>query len=298
MSRIVAILLAALALASGCAGRGAQSSKSAGSTPATTTAEAPKFDLREEKQGEYTYVEYKPGKWVAVLPSASDKPLATVVILHGFNVETTFYHELAKAVADQDAVVLIPEWDDDLPSLEDSRQATVTDGLDDISDALRFTRLNAGRYGGDPERVILVGHSLGAAVGMTAMLAGDEFGSDAYPRDVSALPDGYVSLDGAVPFREQLWNVTLRELYDDDPDTWDKINPDTYLDESRVRENVTYRYFVAENDLDKTKSMAKRMKKLGFETKVSKLAVDHMQAAQPQPKTVKAISDLAHEGGR
>ena len=145
----------------------------------------------------------------------------------------------------KDVVVFIPEWDDTLPSDEDSRTATVTDGLDDIADAMRFVRQYAERYGGDPSRIVIAGHSLGATMAMTTMLAGDSFGTEAFPREVSAMPDAYVSLDGVVPFRELLWNEDLRRLYDQDPATWDKINPDTYLGEAGARKGTKFRFFVA-----------------------------------------------------
>ena len=241
-----------------------------------------------------TDVKYKPGTSMTVMRTQTVEPAPCVVILHGHGVETAFYHALAKAVVERNAVAFMPDWNDILPSDEDPRTTTVTEGLDDIADAIRFIRLYAGRYGGDPERIVIVGHSLGAVFAMTTMLAGDQFGSDAFPHDVSALPDAYVSLDGVVPFRELLWNDTLRRLYDTDPATWDKINPDTYLGEAGIRKGVEFRFFVATLDFDQTQSMAKQMRKLGYKTSVERINVDHMQAAQPQPETVEAITQLAH----
>ena len=129
---------------------------------------------------------------------------------------------------------------------------------------------------------------------MTTMLAGDQFGTDAFPHDVSALPDAYVSLDGVVPFRELLWNDTLRRLYDQDPATWDKINPDTYLGDAVVRKGAEFRFFVATLDLDETDVDGDADEKARLRASVERIRVDHMQAAEPQPETVKAISRLAH----
>ena len=255
----------------------------------------PVFPFQETVQGSTTSVEFKPGTVVAVVATDTAGLAPCVVILHGHNVDIEFYRPLALTVVAEGAVVFLPNWNDTLPSEEDSRTQTITDGLDDVSDAMRFVRLHAARYGGDPKRVVIVGHSLGAVAAMTAMLAGDRFGTDAFPRDVSALPDAYVSLDGVVPFRQLLWDEGLRRLYGQDPSTWDKINPDTYLGDAVVRADAEFRFFVATLDFDETDAMAARMRQLGYRAGVEKINVDHMQAAEPQPETVKAISRLAHD---
>ena len=298
MRRVAIIFITVLLLASGCAGETTKAPQTAESTQTAETTQAPRaeptFPFEEDVRGPITYVEYKPGTLMAIVPTQTADPAPCVVILHGHQADTTAVQELAQAVAKKGAVVFLPDWDDTLPSHEDSRTQTITKGLDDVADAMRFVRLYAGRYGGDPERIVIVGHSLGAVAAMTTMLAGDRFGTDAFPREVSALPDAYVSLDGIVPFRELLWREDLRRFYEQDPATWDKINPDTYLDDAAVRKGAEFRFFVATLDIDQTKSMAKRMKKLGYTTSVERINVDHAQAAEPQKETVKAIIELAH----
>ena len=249
--------------------------------------------FEETVEGPITYVEYKPGTRMTIVATPTADPAPCVVILHGHDVETAYYHELAAAVAEKGIAVFVPDWDDTLPSDEDSRTTTITTGLDDVADAMRFVRLHAGRYGGDPARVVIVGHSLGAVAAMTTMLAGDRFGSDAFPREVSALPSAYVSLDGVVPFRELLWDEDLRRLYAQDPATWDKIDPETYLEEAKVGDAVEFRFFVATLDLEQTEALATRMRTLGYKTSVETLDVGHMQAAEPQTETVDAIVELA-----
>ncbi len=290
--RCIAVIVAALVLLSGCADRAARAPDQARAPQVPRVEPVDKFI--ETVLNGVAYVEYTPGTMMAVVSTDTASPTPCVVILHGHDVGIEFYQPLARAVAEEGASVFLPDWDDTLPSAEDSRTQTVTDGLDDVADALRFIHLYARRYGGDPRRVVIVGHSLGAAAAMTAMLAGDRFGTDAFPHEVSALPDAYVSLDGVVPFRELLWNEELRRLYGQDPTTWDKINPDTYLDKAPPRRDAEFRFFVATLDFDATNSMAARMRKLGYNTSFEKIDVGHMQAAEPQPETVKAIAELAH----
>ncbi len=261
--------------------------------PTTTTSAPsaePPFPFEEHV---ITFVDYTPGAVLEIMRPQSPQPAPCVVILHGHTVETTFYHALAKNIADSGAVVFIPDWDDTLPSDADPRTASVTDGLDDIADAIRFIRLYGHRYGADPERIVIVGHSLGAVAGMTIMLAGDRFGTEAFPQEVSAVPDAYVSLDGVVPFRELLWNDDLRRLYDADPATWDKVNPDTYLAGTDLRKGVVFRFFVATLDVKQTQSLAERLNGLGYNATVEEIEVDHMEAAEPQPRTIEVVMELA-----
>ncbi len=292
MRRVAVILLASLLLASGCAVEAAHGPESA-RTPQPSAA-GTGFPFEEVVRGPITSVEYKPGSSMAILPSDGAEPAPCVVILHGYNAETAVYQKLAESVSEEGTAVFLPEWGDALPSGEDPRQTTVTNGLDDIADAMRFVRLHAERYGGDPERVVIVGHSLGGTFAMTTMLAGDRFGTGAFPREVNAMPDAYVSLDGVVPFRELLWTEELRRRYDKDPATWDKINPETYLSSAKVRADAPYRFFVATLDFDETSSLAARMNSLGHDASVERLEVGHMQAGEPQTATVEAITDLAY----
>ena len=59
------------------------------------------FPSKKTCRGSITYVEYKPGMLMAVVPSGKSEQAPCVVILHGHTVETTFYHPLAKAVAEE-----------------------------------------------------------------------------------------------------------------------------------------------------------------------------------------------------
>jgi hypothetical protein len=131
--------------------------------------------------------------------------------------------------------------------------------------------------------------------GMTIALAGDQFGTDAVSKDVSALPDAFVSLDGPFPLREVLSTERpYGELYEADPATWDRINAESYLGKVPVRRNVPFRYFVAESDLDHCISMVERMKELGYTASVAGNLKTHADAMSPLDEVVRVIYDLAH----
>ena len=60
---------------------------------------------------------------------------------------------------------------------------------------MRFARAHAAEYGGDPERVILVGHSVGSELAIEAT-AGDEVPSEGCLAHGSGVADAVVALAG------------------------------------------------------------------------------------------------------
>ena len=97
----------------------------------------------------------------------------------------------------------------------------------------RFARAKAADYGGDPERVTLVGHSAGGAVGLGGALGGDDLGPlwdtfasarggpppqvDCLADGASAYPEAFVGYGGAYPM--------LEFLKEDDPELWELASP-------------------------------------------------------------------------
>ena len=49
------------------------------------------------------------------------------------------------------------------------------ESIDDVACAIRFARANTAKYGGDPDHIVLVGHSMGGYVGMMVSVAGNRF---------------------------------------------------------------------------------------------------------------------------
>ena len=70
-----------------------------------------------------------------------------------------------------------------------------SDTYHDLACAVRFARENAARYGGDPGRVTLVGHSMGSQRGSTVALAGDAFKGGCLAQG-SGAPDAFVGMSG------------------------------------------------------------------------------------------------------
>ncbi len=105
--------------------------------------------------------------------------------------------EVARALAAKGAVV----YNVDYRGVRPAYTRGFPESVSDVACAIRYARSTARRYGGDPEDVVLVGHSQGGYVGTLVALAGDTFRGDRAAchsrrpaRD--SLPEGYVSVAG------------------------------------------------------------------------------------------------------
>jgi hypothetical protein len=84
-----------------------------------------------------------------------------VVIFHGLTRTRGRYRELATAIAEQGAVVFVPDWTKGKPSTTNIRDGLL-DEVDGSSCAVSYALAHAAEYGADPETLILFGHSAGA----------------------------------------------------------------------------------------------------------------------------------------
>ena len=96
--------------------------------------------------------------------------------------------------------------------------------VDDGASAIRWTRDNIARYGGDPQNIIVVGHSAGAHT--AAMFALDEH----FLRDAGLSPNavrGYVSLAGPV---DTTWTAPDVQEIMGPRDSWPSSYPYNFID--------------------------------------------------------------------
>jgi pimeloyl-ACP methyl ester carboxylesterase len=102
--------------------------------------------------------------------------------------------ELARALATTGAVVFNADYRGVRPVSKGFPEA-----IHDVACAIRFARATTQRHGGDPDHLVLVGHSMGGYVGMLVSVAGDRMsgkGAGCLIDDGSSLPDGFVHLTG------------------------------------------------------------------------------------------------------
>ncbi|MFO1539957.1 MAG: alpha/beta hydrolase, partial [Chloroflexota bacterium] len=118
----------------------------------------------------------------------------TIVAIHGRPRTPADMAEISRALAARGAVVFNVDYRGVRPVSRGFPDAIV-----DVACAVRFAKERTARFGGDPEHVVLVGHSQGGYVGMMVSIVGDTFPGrkgDCRAGPGSPLPDGFVPVAG------------------------------------------------------------------------------------------------------
>lgn len=118
----------------------------------------------------------------------------TVVTIHGRPRTRADMRELARALARRGAVVYNADYRGARPV-----SRGFPDAIRDVACAIRFARATTARHGGDPDHIVLVGHSMGGYVGMLVAIAGNRLsgrGEGCLADSGSSLPDGFVHIAG------------------------------------------------------------------------------------------------------
>jgi acetyl esterase/lipase len=130
-----------------------------------------------------------------VIAPADGTDHPTIVLLNGggklFN-ERRYQAPLAAELAKRGAVVFLMPYRGVMTANYDS------DSISDARCAVRYARAHTADYGGDPDRLLLVGHSQGGIMGLQIAIEPDEE-SEACLADGSAKPDGVVALGSPRP---------------------------------------------------------------------------------------------------
>ncbi len=227
----------------------------------------------ERKLDVYSPVE--PGDW------------PVVVVLHGGGLTKSAVQGISKAIAQRGAVVFTPTYRSSQPYPPSDK---VLGGVDDAACAVRFARAKAEQYGTkSSDRLVLAGHSAGGAIGLTVMLAGDDFKGDCLVEEGSTLPDAFVGLDGAYDIlplvsQDALERAPLEE--------WLKFTPFTYVDRKPIREGVSF-YLLCGSE-EELRQMGLRMYQalqgIGYRPNLAFLpGVDHMSMASASNKQVLSV---------
>jgi dienelactone hydrolase len=163
-------------------------------------------------------------------------PWPVIVTIHGRPRAQQDMAELARALAAKGAVVYNVDYRGVRPAYTKGFPESVTD----VACAIRYARSTARRYGGDPDGVVLVGHSQGGYVGAMVALAGDTFHSDRAAchsrRPLSdSLPEGFVSLAGvsAIHTGYRIDQVFLGGTRPEIPAVWRRATIYTHIGHNR-----------------------------------------------------------------
>ena len=162
------------------------------------------FDVYEGRGGEPTMFRFTPG-------DGANWPI--VVLLHGGRQTGGSMEGAARALAERGLLVYAPTYNIDLwrvgSEMVESGQWAGEVLLGDLACAIRAARHDAATQGGDTDRLVLAGYSMGAAFGATVAIVGDD------PELTTRASGGCVVQEGsAVPSAFYGW---------EGPYDWDEI---------------------------------------------------------------------------
>ena len=203
------------------------------------------------------YAPSTPGNW------------PVVVLFNGTSKEA--YAQLSSAIAAHGAVVFNP----DIPTKPSNFSPVehIAQGLEDAACALRFGRFKAEEFGGNPARVVVVGHSIGGVAAADMMLAGDDFKGDCLVRKGSALPDAFIGLDGAYDIDHCC--IPDFMFAEASPEKWAVLSPFTYVDRQPIRKGVEFHLIVgdeAQELVDMSRAFYEALKTAGYEATLLELS--------------------------
>jgi len=236
-------------------------------------------------------VPYAPDRWLTVFAPSDQGPWPIAIVYHGLGMEPEDMYDLARDIARRGAVVMVPQWAAVRP--ESHAAQAVARGWHEAAAAVRFARNSGARWGGDTSRVIVVGFSWGASAAATIALSGDAFTATGTDLGSSGMPDGCVVLDGPMDIR-----VLVPEgRYDDQPEAWNRINPQRVLANSPSSPTVPFRLLLggAWPESDRAnREFARSVRRQGGDVAVTVLGRSHLEMAAPADETLDAVFELAN----
>jgi acetyl esterase/lipase len=216
-------------------------------------------------------------------------PWPVVVVYHGGNVTKTSTAGLSRAIAGRGAVVFTPTWHSSQPSPDDVENGTIGQGFEDAACAVRFARKSAPEYGGDPARIVAIGHSAGGPAAAVMALAGDNFKGDCLIHEGSALADAFVGLEGA-------YNLPLyvqKSVYElAAPEVWAEISAYTYINQQPIRKDMVIQIVVGSTEelIADGEALYKALKAAGYSPLFTEFpGVDHMSIASAREDILRTI---------
>jgi len=239
----------------------------------------------------HSNIRYTSGEKIDVYSPADHADWPIIVILHGGGLRKEDVSILANALAGQGVVVFAPEYLSYPPPPD-----KIMTGVEEVACAIRFARVYGPDYGGNPNRIIVVGHSGGGSFGAVAALAGDQFHGDCLVTGESAIPDMFIGLDGAYDILRYVPEEKLRLA---PPEEWIMFSPFTYIRDSTSPKDLPFHLFVGKEIelLQNAQAFQDALQQAGFHASLTQFpGIDHMYIASGNHKnTVWAIVSLINQ---
>lgn len=216
-------------------------------------------------------------------PSNLDDVVPVVVMLHWVGSKRFQMDPLARKVVRLGAVVLNAGWMADL--------GHPLAGAADAVCAVSYAYNNAATWGGDPERIIIVGLSGGGLVGMLAALAPGEFSdlcdntSDSHVEAVVGLAsDAGTTAEGGIGWR----------IWQDNPDEFAKMDTYSYIG---ANPDLIVRFVHGTADpvvpIDHIRKLHEALAQAGYDTQFTAVeGAGHGLAEDMATEALRVIEDL------
>jgi acetyl esterase/lipase len=185
-------------------------------------------------------------------------------------------------------VAFVPEWRSFPAQLEEDRLGP----LEDVACAIRFARDRAAEFGGDGERIVMAGWSLGGGFAAIAVLREEPVEGDCLVgAEVSTRVDGLVGLDAVYDFAE---------LLEEEPTPWtqeqiDEISADGYVRPWQGDDAPAFRLFTGQ--VEELHAQAERFRDALMDAGYDVVLVRHPDRSHGgvilAPGTDVALADLA-----
>lgn len=167
------------------------------------------------------------------------------------------------------------------------------ESIEDTACAVSFARQTARTYGGDPNRLIVVGFSAGAHLGALASLAGDEFAGECMA-DVPALPQGFVGIAG--PYDTDALGLAMLPFFqtdpENDPEPWVQGNPFHHVGKNP---DLVVRLLVGSLDplSPMSEDFGRRLEAAGYDSAFTLLRGVRHRDVLDQSETMDTVVDVA-----
>ncbi len=235
-------------------------------------------------------VPYSNGLTLDVYSPSQPGTYPVVVGFHGCPTTKVTFGNLGKALAERGVVVFAVGWTC-APTFADDYLV----GEGEAACAIRFVREHAPSYQGDPSRIVVVGHSGGGGIGAAITFGGDSYKGDCLVNTGSALPDGFVGLDGAYPLPIFLSESTKAAL---GPADLNHMDPFYQITANPLREGVPFHLFVgdeAEELIAFSRDFHQALLDAGYESELTTFTgVNHMGIlGYPKQEVIDTIVSMA-----
>jgi acetyl esterase/lipase len=265
-------------------------------TPVITPTNAPTPQLQTSMEiTEQSDIRYKSNQKLDVFSPLKQNDWPIVVIMHGGEVPKKSVRSLGIALAEQGVVVFTPEYQSYAPPPEQIPDQ-IRISVEDVACAVRFARAHGSEFGGDPNQIILVGHSAGGAFGAVISLAGDQFYGDCIVSKGSAIPNIFIGLDGAYDINRYTPEERLKMA---PPDEWKVWSPYTYIDTTPDLRNIPFYLFVGKETelLQDAQAFRDTLINVGYSVTLTQFpGIDHMyMASGNHANTVWAIISIINK---